>query len=60
MNKRNPRGAGAKRKNPKIKKNSVNTKLEQYILDFLDTLPESRAVIIAQALIEKYHIEPPQ
>jgi hypothetical protein len=55
----NPRGAGRKPANPQIKKNSIHLKLEQYILDWLDEQPESRAVIIANALREKYDIQPP-
>ena len=59
MNIKNPRGAGRKPANPLLKKNPINIKLEQYILDFLDTLPESRAVIIVEALKQKYDIKPP-
>jgi hypothetical protein len=58
-NVKNPRGSGRKPANPLLKKNPINLKLEQYILDWLAGQEKSRAIIIASALRDKYGIKPP-
>ena len=58
-NTKNQRGAGRKPANPRLKKNPLNIKIEQYLIDWLRSQDESHAVIIANALRDKYGIKPP-
>lgn len=53
-------GAGRPRSPAHLKKNPVNLKLPQWLIDWTGDQPKSRAVLIEQALIEKNKLEPPK
>jgi hypothetical protein len=57
---KNPRGAGRKPTPPALKKNPLNIKLEQYLIDWLDSQPESKAVLIAEAMHHTFYIKKPE
>jgi len=50
-------GAGAPKKPEWLKKRQIGLKLPSWVIDKIDSLGQSRAVIIENALIEKYKWE---
>jgi len=59
MNKRNPRGAGRKPCHPTLKKMPINMKLPKWMIDWLRAQDESQAVLVEDALKEKYGLVEP-
>lgn len=55
----NPRGAGRKPAHPLLKKKPMPLKLPRWLIGRLDEEPESRAVLIENALKEKFGWTPP-
>jgi len=53
-------GAGAPKKAPILKKEPVSLKLPRWLIEWLDTQPESRAVLIEAALKRQHKIKPPE
>jgi len=51
--------AGAPKKPPALKKVPVSLKLPRWMLEWMDTRPESRAVLIEEALKQQHGITPP-
>lgn len=49
---------GAKRKPEALVKRQIGIKLPGWIIDFLDTLPLSRAVTIESLICDKYKLTP--
>lgn len=56
---RNPKGAGRKPAPPNLKKNMVSVKLPQWLIDWTKEQPESRAVLIEDALKKVHNLETP-
>jgi hypothetical protein len=52
-------GAGRKPVSPEFKKDPISLKLPRWLLEWLDSKEESRAVLIEEALIEKHGLKPP-
>jgi len=52
-------GAGRKPAAPHLKKMPISVALPQWLLDWMDTRPESRAVLIEEALRKRHKIKPP-
>ena len=52
-------GAGAPKKPPALVKVPVSLKLPRWLLAWMDTQPESRAVLIEEALKWRHKIKPP-
>lgn len=52
-------GAGRKPAALNLKKMPIAVKLPQWLLDWMDTRPESRAVLIEDALRKRHKIKPP-
>ena len=52
-------GAGRKPTAPNLKKMPIAVKLPQWLLDWIDTRDESRAVLIEDALKRRHKIKPP-
>lgn len=52
-------GAGRKPVEPEMKKVQLGLKLPVWLLNWMDDQPESRAVLIENALREKHQIAPP-
>jgi len=52
-------GAGRKPAPPALKKMPVSLKLQRWLIEWLDTQPESRAVLIEEALIRRHKLKPP-
>lgn len=52
-------GAGRPPASPDLKKEAISLKLPRWLLDWMATREESRAVLIEQALIEKHGLKPP-
>ena len=44
---------------PHLKKMPIAVALPQWLLDWMDTQPESRAVLIEEALRKRHKIKPP-
>ena len=51
--------AGAPRKPPALVKVPVSLKLPRWLLAWMDTQPESRAVLIEDALKRRHKLKPP-
>lgn len=52
-------GAGAPKKPPALVKVPVSLKLPRWLLAWMDTQPESRAVLIEEALKRRHKLKPP-
>ena len=52
-------GAGRKPAAPHLKKTPIAVALPQWLLDWMDTQAESRAVLIEEALRKRHKIKPP-
>ena len=52
-------GAGRKPMAPKLKKMPMALKLPQWLIEWMDTQPESRAFLIEEALRKMHKIKPP-
>ena len=52
-------GAGRKPSPPKLLKVPISIKLPRWLIEWLDTQPESRAVLIEDALRRRHKIKPP-
>lgn len=52
-------GSGRKPSPPALKKEPISVKLPKWLLEWMDTQPESRAVLIEDALKRWYKIKPP-
>jgi len=59
LNKQNPKGAGRKPAPPHLKKNSVHVKLPQWLIEWTAARPESRAILIEEALKQIHNLEAP-
>ena len=53
-------GAGAPKKPPALKKESINVKLPKWLIGWMDNQPESRAVLIEEALKRRHKLKPPE
>ncbi len=53
-------GAGAPKKPPLLKKEPINVKLPRWLIEWLDDQPESRAVLIEDALKRRHKLKPPE
>jgi len=53
-------GSGRKPADPMLKKNPISIKLPQWLIEWLDAQPASRAVTIEQALCKSFEINPPK
>jgi len=51
-----PKRRGPKRKPPGTQKKGIYIKLPPWLLEFMDSRPESRPVLIEAAMVEKYGI----
>ena len=56
---RNPKGAGRKPAPPNLKKNMVSMKLPQWLIEWTAAQPESRAVLVEDALKKVHNLETP-
>jgi hypothetical protein len=45
---------------PALKKEPISVKLPKWLLEWMDTQPESRAVLIEEALKRQHKIKPPE
>lgn len=52
-------GAGRKPSAPQLKKMPIAVALPRWLLDWMDTQAESRAVLIEEALRKRHKIKPP-
>ena len=53
------RGAGQPPKAANLKKNPVSMKLPQWQIDWTSEQPESRAILVEQALCKVHKLKPP-
>lgn len=53
-------GAGAPKKPPALKKEPINVKLPKWLIEWMDGQPESRAVLIEDALKRRHKLKPPE
>ena len=53
-------GAGAPKKPPELKKEPISLKLPRWLIDWMDDQPESRAVLIEEALKRRHKLKPPE
>lgn len=53
-------GAGRPRATAALLKVPVGLKLPRWLIDWMDTQPESRAVLIEEALCSTHEIKPPK
>jgi len=56
---RNPKGAGRKPAPPNLKKNSVHMKLPQWLIEWTAKQPQSRAVLVEEALKKTHNLKTP-
>ena len=54
------KGAGRKPAPESLKKVQLGLKLPQWLIDWLDSQTESRAVVIEDALRRRHKLEPPE
>ena len=52
-------GAGRKPATPALKKMPVSLKLPRWLIEWMDSQPESRAVLIEEALCKRHKLKPP-
>ena len=52
-------GAGRKPAPPMLKKEPVSLKLPRWLIEWMDSQPESRAVLIEVALCKQHKLKPP-
>lgn len=52
-------GAGRKPAPPLLKKEPISLKLPRWLIDWMDAQPESRAVLIEDAICKRHKIKPP-
>jgi hypothetical protein len=52
-------GAGRKPAPPALKKVPVSLKLPRWLIQWMDSQPESRAVLIEEALCNRHKLKPP-
>lgn len=52
-------GAGRKPAPPMLKKEPISLKLPRWLIEWMDDQPESRAVLIEDALKRRHKIKPP-
>ena len=52
-------GAGRPPAPPMLKKEPISVKLPKWLIEWLDAQPESRAVLIENAICKRYKIKPP-
>lgn len=52
-------GAGRKPSPPELLKAPISIKLPRWLIEWLDTQPESRAVLIEDAMRRRHKIKPP-
>ncbi|MCK5616652.1 hypothetical protein KAR91_83095 [Candidatus Pacearchaeota archaeon] len=51
---------GRKKSAPNLKKNQISLKLPQWLIEWLDEQPQSRAILIEDALKKKHKLKTPQ
>lgn len=52
-------GAGRKPAPPMLKKEPVSLKLPRWLIEWMDSQPESRAALIEEALKRRHKLKPP-
>ena len=52
-------GAGRKPAPPMLKKEPVSLKLPRWLIEWIDRQPDSRAVLIEDAIIRRHNLKPP-
>lgn len=52
-------GAGRKPAQPMLKKEPCSVKLPRWLIEWMDSQPESRAVLIEDALKRRHKLKPP-
>ena len=53
-------GAGRPPAPPMLKKEPISLKLPRWLIDWMDAQPESRAVLIEEALSKAHKLRPPK
>lgn len=53
-------GAGRKPSPPELKKEPISVKLPKWLIEWMDAQPDSRAVLIEEALKRQHKIKPPE
>lgn len=53
-------GAGRKPSPPLLKKEPISVKLPKWLIDWMREQPESRAVLIEEALKRRHKLKPPE
>ena len=52
-------GAGRPPAPPMLKKEPISVKLPKWLIEWMDSQPESRAVLIEDAICKRHKIKPP-
>ncbi len=53
-------GAGRKPAPPMLKKEPISLKLPRWLIEWMDDQPESRAVLIEEAMKRRHKLKPPE